>query len=159
MVCIVLIMRKLMLYKLPKRLFKFLWILTASRLIIPIWIDAEVKSDSYFYEGMSDISYVSEIPVFPQNPNYTSLEYADVFINLPVAIWIAGCVLVTIFFVCAYFANINKFKKSTNIYCADISKTIQKVVHRNIDLKICKEIKVPISYGILFHELTHITHD
>lgn len=108
MVCIVLIMRKLMLYKLPKRLFKFLWILTASRLIIPIWIDAEVKSDSYFYEGMSDISYVSEIPVFPQNPNYTSLEYADVFINLPVAIWIAGCVLVTIFFVCAYFANITQ---------------------------------------------------
>lgn len=134
LIIVILIIRALLLNRIPKMTFRILWLIVALRLLIPVSISSPVNFRNIYAvakggiekQMMGDIAEASTVKItptpvqnvveqgiaflqeFPQNPVEAQKQFSAMHILQTV--WASGLALVLILFVVAYFHNRIRFR-------------------------------------------------
>lgn len=170
MILVVILIRALLIDKLPKRTFIILWMIVIARLLIPIEIASKTSVYNLRPEIMTSPSTLSETKEVTTVVEETEVNYEvpivegrsltdqieSVQIEEPVKtfklnanhIWFIGAVLLSIYFARTY----SKSKKilNTSIPCDDerIINYVKSNSDRNVDIRWLDRINTAITYGI-----------
>lgn len=158
----VIVVRTVLLNKLPKRTFLILWEIAFFKLLVPYSIPSmfsihtlisKVLFPSTFFGG-TDTNAI--IFAWVQGQNATSQEIKKLssdMISLHsiwFAIWCIGMIALTLFFTVSYFRCLNEFQTSLPI-CNDFVEQWLKEhsIKRSISVRQSDRILTPLTYGIL----------
>jgi len=149
------ILRKLFLFRFPKRVFLSLWMIAVTRLLIPLAV-----STTLITPFLLSLSW---------EPNQIPLEHSHLATHLTMSIdhvppanemslslsiwsilWIVGAILVALYFFISYVISHLKFSESIVIESKDAELWLsQHPLHRSIQIRACTHITSPLTYGIL----------
>ncbi|MBO1872113.1 M56 family metallopeptidase [Lachnoanaerobaculum sp. Marseille-Q4761] len=165
LIMIIVMLRAILMYRVPKKVFKFMWGVALFRLLFPIsiigylkkitWIQSEniapaVTQMQEFY--MSNIRGVFENISFVaiDNQDVSFVSFFEYYEYLFLGIWILGLLLCLFFFIFIYLRGIRCFKDSISIDTDFIRNwKDQHSLKRTIAVRISDKVHTPISYGIL----------
>lgn len=155
MIIFIIILRTLFIYKLPKKLFKTLWILAVCRLIIPFWIDISISNLSNNTEGYID-KQINDYNIDFEDLYSSVSRYGNtVFDNVErncnavTVIWGLGFALIALYFVVVGYYTVKKLKQTEPIYCTEIFNYIKSFpIKRRICVELCEKVKSPLTVGV-----------
>ena len=157
MILMIIILRGLLKHRLPRSVFKTLWILAALRLLIPFFTVREISVPVKFYSPTKYIiSENQELPAVQYTPANGRPD-AGISINKSVpmskiifAVWVSGAAVMMSVFAALYFWGIKKYRSAKTAYNPEISKITGGLsVRKKVRIKISDEIFSPLTYGII----------
>lgn len=159
MIFFIIIIRSLFIHKLPKKVFKILWILTTLRLLLPFWINCKIDINSNIENTYSSESIISNssfdsehlIPIdIIKEFSYSNIAVNNDINHILFIVWLIGFVGMTLIFFTVYIISVNKYKNAVSINCPLFTKIVRTLRIRNpIELKSCSKVKSPLTYGII----------
>lgn len=148
------ILRKVFLFRFPKRVFLSLWMIAITRLLIPLsvsatfipsfslshpWDTKQLPPDRPYLPAHSNMA-VNYVP--PTNGTYFPLSIWPI-------LWIVGAILVALYFLTSYVISHLKFSESITIENKDAELWLsQHPLRRNIQIRACTHVTSPLTYGI-----------
>ncbi len=153
-------LRAILLNKLPKRTFVFLWEIAMLRLILPISIPAATSVYSLFSLFGSSSTTMTNIPMIPNAGTGGDLQAAEsslqesfqagVFIPVCAVVWLAGTAIMSAGFAAGYVIVYRRYR------CAAIVKggyaeewLSEQKIRRNVRIRRSEQAVSPLTYGIL----------
>lgn len=172
LIAVILVLRRALLYRVPKWTFLLLWAAALCRLIVPFAIPSPVS----VYTGAAWITQVlreeevppdqsadAPLPLFPVTAPGTFREDSPVFSPVPqvpepekeplsplAAVWLAGTALCGLFFACAYLRALRRFW--------DAAPAEDPLIRRwqeehpalpPIRIRVSRAVNVPLACGLL----------
>ena len=168
-IAVVIIVRSLWVYKLPKKTFLILWLLVLCRLLIPIsvpspfnFITLPIAQPAQTFE---EIPFVPPVVILSEesaqdvglnlspSPNTapTSIEAHQNTINPLAIIWVFGAIIFAAFFIFMYRRHYNNFKHSSVPENSEFIRNwlANHKLKRPIEIRTSSKIASPLTYGIL----------
>ena len=164
LIVIIVLARALLIYKLPKRTFCFLWMIVLIRLLVPFSFTSVISVYSLIQRNEAAMDMVKQLPAARMFP----AERGEGGFNLPqelpelsgetaggdsvgLVIWAFGVCLSAAFFVSAYSRSYRKFRMSLPVQ-QELVQTWQSAhpLKRTIAIRQSDMIETPLSYG-MFH--------
>jgi len=147
MIALILLIRRLFGKKLPKFCFKFLWILTALRLILPFWFDIEVEVPKEPRTATSQSAVIYSAPTAGKADEsvYEAVpepEPADAVSILRV-VHIVGALIIGGFMVSAYI------RMRRLALCSKPVRTAHAGWARRVEVRSGESFQTPFSVGLL----------
>ena len=154
------VIRAVMINKLPKRTFLFLWFLALLRLLVPFSIPCTFSLYSLFNTNISVEDTTAFLPlsgllpssleasVVAPMPNETVLpEKAFFSWNL---LWLTGCFVLMAAFATCYYICLRNFKTSLPVSLDYVQAWLKEhSIRRNVTVRQYDRISSPLTYGIL----------
>lgn len=185
-IILIAILRKIFLFRFPKRVFLSLWMIAITRLLIPLSVPVvRIPLLSHFPTWESgqippNHSYLPSYPAVAVD-RIAPADQITPFSSIWSILWTVGFILTALYFLISYAASRLKFSESTAIENKDAELWLsQHPLRRSIQLRACAHITSPLTYGIfrptilfpmdmdisqtnelhfiLQHEYTHIKH-
>ncbi len=146
------ILRKVFLFHFPKRVFLSLWMIAITRLLIPLSVSATFIPSFSLFHPWDTKQLPLERPYLPAHSNMAVIPPAN-GTNSPLSIWpilwIAGAILVALYFLISYIITRLKFSESIPIKNKDTDLWLsQHPLRRSIKTRACTHITSPLTYGI-----------
>ncbi|MCM1277326.1 MAG: M56 family metallopeptidase [Lachnospiraceae bacterium] len=168
MVLVITALRAVLLNKLPKRTFIFLWEIAMLRLVLPISIPAVTSVYSLFsLFGNSENTVqtppkttVTNIPIISSaitEGNLQAVERplpgnAQAGLSIPVCaiVWLVGMVIVLAVFVVGYISVYRRYRCATIVKGGYVEQWLsEQKIRRNVQIRCSKQAVSPLTYGIL----------
>mgnify|MGYP001039003334 CR=1 FL=1 len=146
------ILRKVFLFRFPKRVFLSLWMIAITRLLIPLSVSATFIPSFSLSHPWDTKQLPPDRPYLPAHSNMAVIPPAN-STNSPLSIWsilwIAGAILVALYFLISYIITRLKFSESIPIKNKDTDLWLsQHPLRRSIQIRACTHITSPLAYGI-----------
>lgn len=152
------IVRKFGINKLPNEIFSVLWLIAGIRLIIPFSLTSVFSIYSIFHNYEYNINTRELLnPIYINN----TIEYQSFGSNIlskamslekyRIFIWVIGVILVSIYFMIAFYKSYNEVTKAKPINRTSYINEIildQKLL-RSVSIKVSSNISTPVSIGII----------
>lgn len=149
------LIRALTINKLSKKTFMVLWWVVAARLLIPFSFSSPLSIYTLLQKGR-DLPEVQAAfahnYVLTENihPAYSGTETPHAFLTLE-TVWVAGMIIMGIFFVVCYLKSYKEFQSSLPIENSYLSSWLNAHrLKRSISIRQSDRIAAPLTYGI-FH--------
>lgn len=160
MIVFTVIIRALLLYKLPKRIFPFLWCLILARLLIPFSLPCEYSAYSFLTRQSTPKEMPENITV-PPFTDFLTESAADVpsaplnapaeapSVDIRLAVWLAGALICFVFFAVSYVGCRMKFRESLPADSEYIRQWLaEHKIFRRISVRCSDRISSPLTYGV-----------
>ncbi|WP_040197151.1 M56 family metallopeptidase [Candidatus Soleaferrea massiliensis] len=185
LILLIVALRSLFLYKLPKKVFLGLWTLALLRLFIPY---TGSLSLGFSIPGIEQI-WLALLPVSNGTPGAQTIDTANasmVFITYSVPsfllwIWLAGCLALAVWFIIGHLHGKRIFRFAYPAESEAVTHWMdENKIQRRVRILVCPELSSALTYGIfrpvillpatmdlsdterlpliLSHELEHIRH-
>ncbi|WP_312647208.1 M56 family metallopeptidase [Aminipila sp.] len=155
----IVIIRALLLHRLPKKTFLALWGVALCRLLIPFEVSSRfsvysvvnITEGRFFEKGLS----LSGIPVMPSNTAITQTaatwpEAADINLSPFMIIWLIGFAVCAVFFLVTHLRCCKEYKTALPIDNAFVRLWQREhQMWRKIQIRQSDRISAPLTYGIL----------
>ncbi len=152
MILIVIMIRLLLLYQLPKRTFKILWLIALFRLLIPYNLPSRFSIFNLFPVKKSAPLLVSfeegtSVPILSANvSSNASLSFWQIAL---LTIWLLGCVAVAFFFLRTHLKTRMRFIDSEKIEHHNLTLWFQaNTIRRPMRIRFSDQITTPLTYGV-----------
>lgn len=155
------VLRSVLLNKLPKRAFVFLWELAMLRLILPISIPSVFSIYTFFNQtGTSETIETAQEPFTnaPAIGNFQAITvpaenntFSSVSVPVWTIVWLAGMTISLVIFIVGYVIVFRKYRYSVLVKSGYLVEWLFEQKNRR-KVKIClsSEASTPLTYGI-FH--------
>ncbi|MCL2574178.1 MAG: M23/M56 family metallopeptidase [Defluviitaleaceae bacterium] len=170
----IILIRALLMHRLPKKTFVALWFVALFQLLVPLSMPSQISifnlmstnSDTYTQSNspmpQPDISHIA-MPDFawqnqgqgqanfpaPNAPSYATINVTNAPDPLMV-IYLSGLVILAVIFVALYIKNHRELAKSLPISNSFIAGWLNKYkLKRRISIRISDKITTPLTYGVL----------
>ena len=147
-------LRKIFLFRFPKRVFLSLWMIAITRLLVPLSVSATFIPPFLPYFTWESSQIPLEHPYLPTHSNM-AVEYIPPAndINFPLSIWsilwFVGAILVALYFLISYVISHLKFSESIPVKSKATDLWLsQHPLRRSIQIRACTHITSPLTYGI-----------
>lgn len=162
LISVIIIIRALALYKLPKRTFPALWGVALCRLLIPASIpsqfsaytlvramqDTFVKTDAP--GELPSVAELSKTWAVPDMLSRALTDTANTSVSAVTAVWIIGLSVCVLFFLMTHLRCLRDYKTSLPIDGEFVMKWIHEhPTKRKIVIRQSDKIAAPLTYGIL----------
>ena len=161
MILVILVLRALLLERLPKKTFLVLWEIALARLLVPF----SVPFGGSFYalvqcsmQAVAKANHPAAIRTLPGNlmagvPTETAVtpQPAVQVTSVPVwtLVWLAGALFLAAFFAVAYWKNWQKFQMSFPVEQPFARQWLQAhLLRRKISIRQCEFITSPLTFGV-----------
>lgn len=148
------ILRKVFLFRFPKRVFLSLWMIAIIRLLVPLSVSAAFIPRLSLYHTWGSNQIPLEQPYLPAHSNM-AVNYVPPAnsTNSPLSmwsiLWVVGAILVALCFLIAYVISHLKFSESISIENKDAELWLsQHPLRRSIQIRACTHVTSPLTYGI-----------
>lgn len=132
---------------LPKNTFFTLWIVAAFRLLLPVSISLPAYiplRQTVFTQESIPLSIGKAVPTL-----LTQRSHQDLFPLLS-ALWLAGVLLLAVYFLRAYWRGMRIFRFSLPDQTSEVQIWLtEHPLHRPLAVRRCDRISSPLTYGIL----------
>lgn len=148
------ILRKVFLFRFPKRVFLSLWMIAITRLLIPLSVSVAFIPPLSLSHSWEPGQIPLEQPYLPAHSNMTAgyipLTHGIISpLSMWSILWITGSVLVTFYFLISFMTSRLKFSESIPIKNKDTELWLsQHPLRRSIKIRACTHITSPLTYGI-----------
>lgn len=148
LILVIILARLLLLYQLPKRTFKILWMAALWRLLLPYIIPSQLSIFNLFPIQKSDpliISYEAgnSIPVLSST---SSLHFSHSPLEI---LWVFGCITTAVFFLRTHISNRMRFIDSDKIEHPNLQHWFQaNTIRRPMRIRFSDQIASPLTYGV-----------
>lgn len=168
MVLVITTLRAVLLNKLPKRTFIFLWEIAMLRLVLPISIPAATSVYSLFSlfgnsgktAQTAPKTTVMNIPIISSAITDENLQAAErplqgnaqAGVSIPVCaiVWVVGIVIALAVFVVGYIIVYRKYRYATTVKGGYVEQwLLEQKIRRNVQIRCSKQAVSPLTYGIL----------
>ena len=164
MILVTIVLRALFLHKLPKRTFTVLWGIIMVRLLVPYSLPSIFSAYSLLEKAeavkpaptnitmppMPDFSGINTVQIPQTTPvDIPTTEALTTTVDLLTAVWLAGFLILSVFFALSYIRCIKKFGESLPVEDEFISqwlgghRPLRKISVRQSDM-----ISTPLTYGV-----------
>ena len=156
MIMVVIILRLLLIEKLPKRTFLLLWELALARLLLPV----RIPSSFSVYSGLDTVAAslgqrtsegIWRIPVTGAAVEPVSVSETVLTGRLPVwqIIWLLGLVVCVLWYMISYLCCLREFHMSLPLHCEFLEEWQREhCLMRRLEIRQSDRVTAPISYGI-----------
>lgn len=155
-ILIAFLLRIFFIEKLPKKVFKILWLTAAARMLVPFFLSVQIEiplKDNNEY--ISEYNLLYNVTELYQNVPETELAVPEIksekkgFNAFP-TVQIGGTAMLILFFLAAYIRGIRKYKKSKIIEHPELSEIISTFgLRRKITVLESKNAETFLTYGII----------
>lgn len=148
------ILRKVSLFRFPKRVFLSLWMIAITRLLVPLSVSATFIPPRLFYPTWESSQILLEYPYLPTHSNMAVgyIPPADGIKFTPSIwsiLWFVGAILVALYFLISYVISHFKFSESIPVKSKATDLWLsQHPLRRSIQIRACTHITSPLTYGI-----------
>lgn len=148
------ILRKVFLFRFPKRVFLSLWMIAITRLLVPLSVSAAFIPRLSLYHTWESNQIPLEQPYLPAHSNMAVNNVPPANgTNSPLSmwsiLWVVGAILVALCFLIAYVISHLKFSESISIENKDAELWLsQHPLRRSIQIRACTHVTSPLTYGI-----------
>ncbi len=153
-------LRAILLNKLPKRTFVFLWEIAMLRLILPISIPAVTSVYSLFSLFGSSSTTMTNIPMIPNAGTGGALQAAEsslqesfqagVFIPVCAVVWLAGTAIMSVGFAAGYVIVYRRYRFAAIVKGGYAEEWLsEQKIRRNVRILRSEQAVSPLTYGIL----------
>ncbi len=150
MIFIIMLFRFFLIKRLPKKMFKILWLLAAVRMLLPVFIP--FRTDLFSGSGgdiLAERFSVNEQIISPPE-EFTAApvtesppKYDFVFI-----IWLTGAVFVSVFFTVSYIRGLQKFRRSVPMENTEMTEIINRFkLLRKVRISVSNKTETFLTYG------------
>ena len=157
MVLVITVLRAVLLNKLPKKTFVFLWEIAMLRLVLPISIPAVTSVYSLFSLFGNSVTTSQTVPETTAT-NITMISNSIIEENLqsraPISIcaivWLVGMAITSAVFVLGYIIIYRRYRYATIVKGGYIEEWLLKQkIRRNVRIRYSEQAVSPLTYGIL----------
>lgn len=161
-ILIIVVIRAVMINRLPKNTFLILWGIALVRLLIPFSLPSElsiyslVEKNPVFQNILSEspaanLLTLSNATISASGNGFTATSQNNSSFTIWQIVWVSGVVLVSVFFIAVYIMCLIRFKNSAPIENDFVQKWLDThKLKRKITVSQCDRISSPLTYG-LFH--------
>jgi len=157
LIAAVLILRKMLLYRMPKRTFPALWGVAVLRLLLPFSVVSVFSVYHYFAPLPGGISVTDTVVDIPQSTAVSAYETPVPPAPEPVPVktvmfivWLCGAVLLAVIFMVKYLRSIAEFRCSLPEESSFVSMWLSSHrIRRNVSVRRLDRISSPLTYGVL----------
>ena len=148
------ILRKVFLFRFPKRVFLSLWMIAITRLLIPLSVSVVFIPLLSLTRSWNPYQIPLEHPYLPAHSNmaagYVPPAYDMISpFSIWSILWIVGAILTALYFLISYVISHLKFSESISVESKAAELWLsQHPLRRNIQIRTCTHIKSPLTYGI-----------
>lgn len=153
-------LRALLLNKLPKRTFVFLWEIAMLRLVLPISIPAVTSVYSLFSLFGGSSATMTTIPMIPNVGTGGDLQAAEsslqenaqagVFIPVCAVVWLAGTAIMSAGFAAGYIIVFRRYRYAAIVKGGYAEEWLsEQKIRRNVRIRSSEQAVSPLTYGIL----------
>lgn len=141
----VIVIRRLMLYRLPKKTFLVLWGIVIFKLLIPFSIPSE----------LSIFTFTDRIDLFTSNKILSTISTIEIIpiqniVSLLLIIWSLGMIMGGLFFIATHLRCRHKYEMALPVDNKVITKfRLESKLKRPIQIKQSDMIATPLTYGVL----------
>lgn len=180
LVMVVVLIRSIFLYKLPKKIFLALWTLVLARLYIPFFGYITLHSSI----PSTDILWITWLRIIERSPRVAATDTATMTSYCAPWvydwIWLAGCLSLAVYFIAGHVRGRMIYRFAYPVESDAIEQWIsERRIRRNVRVLQCPDLSSALTYGvlrpvillpsiedtdaqhlqiILCHELEHIRH-
>lgn len=159
LILVIVMIRRSLLHKLPKRTFLLLWGVALCRLLIPFTISSRLSIYSIANTiigsfSITDLS-LAQIPVVQsnivvRNPVPLLLKAEQASLSPITVIWLIGFLAFALFFLVTHLRCLREYKMALPIHHPFIAKWQQEhQLRRTAEIRQSDQINTPLTYGIL----------
>ncbi len=157
LILVILILRFLLMHKLPKKTFLLLWAVVLFRLLIPVSVPSALSVYSLLPGNirMEEPLYVNESSSFEEaredygDMSEETFPEPNIFVSPWKVIWAMGFLLISGFFLIAYLRGLRKFGNSFEVENSFIREWKEKhFLRRGLSIRSSDNIAAPLSYGL-----------
>lgn len=148
------ILRKVFLFRFPKRVFLSLWMIAITRLLIPLSVSVVFIPPLSLSRSWNPYQIPLEHPYLPAHsdmaagyvpPAYDMISSFSIWSIL----WIVGALLTALYFLISYVISHLKFSESISVESKTAELWLsQHPLRRSIQIRTCTHITSPLTYGI-----------
>lgn len=152
MILVTLLLRKLLLYRLPKDTFVLMWLLAAFRLLLPLDLPFQYSILPYSLpSSMAKHSRYAATPTASEAINTAGpVLRISSEIDGAALIWAIGAMACGIFFLFVWFRGRQRFMGSIDVELPEATAFMKNhPLKRSVRLMQCDRISLPLTYGIL----------
>ena len=163
LIAVILLLRRALLYRVPKWTFLLLWAVALGRLLIPFTLPSQfseytgaAKAAQYFEEeapaAPSEIfpTVTEPKPVPGSGSAAPAPEPEQKPIFPAAAIYLTGVGLCALFFAAAYLWELRRFRKAVPVKSSFLSKwQTEHPTFLPVEIKCCTAVNAPLLYGLL----------
>lgn len=157
LILFIVVIRALMVNKLPKRTFTLLWTVALLRLLIPLSIPSTLSVYAWIGQSQSVREMAEEVPISMLLPisadsiqNHISSLGTTEQLSVWVIIWAAGAALCAAYYVTAYCSFFKGFQTSLLISNCFTERWLDSHrLRRRISVRLSDRISSPLSYGVV----------
>lgn len=148
LIVVVIIIRVLLIHRLPKRMFTYLWAVVTLRLVVPFYISVPISIAET--EKQNEFTQIV-LPAFKQIAHSGEMFEAVTPKAVPIlfVVWLFGAVLLAVFFILAYLIAKRRYRLISSVQNKRALEVIKASgIKRKINLMVCNSVSAPLTYGI-----------
>lgn len=147
---VTLILRKLLLHRLPKDTFVVMWSIAALRMLIPWSLPFRYSILTLLPSRAASVEYPIMRAASEAGAKTGNVLRVSTKTDVAAIIWTIGALIFGIIFIAAWLRGHMKFKQSISIDFKEMAELMKKQpLKRSVRLMKCTGISSPLTYGIL----------
>ena len=141
----ILVIRALLLHRLPKKTFTTLWLVAVFRLLVPVSVPVFGQVfrnvEQAVVEGFSDTPIAAVV-----RPG----GVADASLNAWKILWLSGVICCAVYFAAAFLISARKFRNAVQVDNEFTRRWLgDSKLRRRVSFRQCEKISAPLTYGLL----------